>query len=252
MLRMIVRSYTAQKKQDAAVKAVQEYASQHPKSARVQELLAEVYLAIGQRQQARAALLAAKAADPNFTTADLGLAQLDMAEGHEKEATATLSGLIQRNSKDVAARMMLAAIKEKTGNPSAAMEEYKKILELQPSNVVVLNNLAYDLVEYGNQQDEALKYAQKATELAPDAPAVANTMGWILYRKGLYNMALPYLEKAADKEPNARRKIHVAMVYLKMGDRERGQQNMVAAMKLDPSLPEIRTAQQMLDSMPGR
>ena len=77
-------------------------------------------------------------------------------------------------------------------------------------------------------------------------------MGWILYRKGLYNMALPYLEKAADKEPNARRKIHVAMVYLKMGDRERGQQNMVAAMKLDPSLPEIRTAQQMLDSMPGR
>jgi tetratricopeptide (TPR) repeat protein len=42
MLRMVVRTYTAQKKNDAAVKAVQDYANEHPKSARVQELLAEV------------------------------------------------------------------------------------------------------------------------------------------------------------------------------------------------------------------
>jgi len=233
------------------LKMVQEYAAQHPKSARVQEVLAEVALANGQRQPARAALMAAKAADPNFTAADMGLAQLDLAEGHEKEAAATLSALVQRNSRNVAARMLLASIKEKDGNPTAAIEEYKKILEIQPANILVLNNLAYDLAEYGNQQDEALKYAQKATELAPDAPAVENTMGWILYHKGLYSLALPYLEKAADKEPNARRKIHVAMAYLKMGDRERGQQNLVAAMKLDPSLPEIRTAQQMLEAMQG-
>jgi tetratricopeptide (TPR) repeat protein len=252
LLRMMVRTYVSQKKPDAAVKMVQDYATQHPKSARVQELLAEVSLASGQRQQARAALMAAKAADPDFTPAELGLAQMDMAEGREKEATATLNSLVQRNGKNVAARMMLAAIKEKGGNPSAAMEEYKKILEVQPSNVVVLNNLAYDLVEYGNQQEEALKYAQRATELAPDAPAVENTMGWILYRKGLYSMALPYLEKAAEKEPNARRKIHVAMTYIKMGDRERGQLNLLAAAKLDPSIPEIKTAQQMLDSMQGR
>jgi tetratricopeptide (TPR) repeat protein len=251
LLRLMVRSYWAQKRPEAALKMLQDHARQYPKSAPVQEVLAEVALANGQRPQARAALLAAKAANPNFTQADLALAQLDMAEGREKEAAATLSALVQRNGKNVPARMLLAAVREKDGNMSAAMEEYRKILEIQPSNVLVLNNLAYALAERGNQQDEALKYAQRATELAPDAPAVANTMGWILYHKGLYSMALPYLEKAADQEPNARRKAHVAMTYLKMGDRERGQQNLVAAMKLDPNLPEIRTAQQMLDAMQG-
>ena len=109
------------------------------------------------------------------------------------------------------------------------------------------SNLAYDLAEYRNQSDEALKYAQKAAELAPDAPAVENTLGWVLYRKGLYSLALPHLEKAADKEPSARRKCHLAMAYLKMGDQDRAQKNLNAALKLDPSVPEIRTAQQMFE-----
>lgn len=58
-------------------------------------------------------------------------------------------------------------------------------------------------------------------------------------------------EITADKEPSARRKCHVAMAYIKIGDQERGQKNLDAALKLDPSIPEIRTAQQMLDEMQG-
>ena len=151
----------------------------------------------------------------------------------------------------IAARSMLAAAEDMRGNRVPAMDAYKKVLELQPSNIAALNNLAYDLAEYANQPDEALKYAQKAAELAPDAPAVADTLGWAFYRKGLYTLALPHLQRAADKEPTARRKCHVAMAYLQMGDQERGQNNLAAALKLDPNIPESRTAQQILDAMPG-
>ena len=252
LLRMMVRSYVAQKKPEAAVKMVRDFAAQHPTSARVQEFLAEVYLANGQRPQARAALMASKAADPNFAPADLNLAQLDIAEGRDKEATETLNALVKRNDKDVAARMMLAGIKEKAGNPTAAMDEYKKILEIQPSNIMVLNNLAYDLVEYGHQQDEALRYAQKGLPNSrPTRRRSRTPWAGFCIAKACTAWRCPIWRKPPTRNPTPGAKCHVAMTYLKMGDRERGQQNLVAAMKLDPSLPEIKTAQQMLDAMQG-
>ncbi|HXI38634.1 MAG TPA: tetratricopeptide repeat protein [Bryobacteraceae bacterium] len=249
VLRLIVGSYAAQKQPAEGARMVQEYARQHPKSAPVQQFLAELLMADGHRAEARTALMAAKAADPKFTRADLALAQLDIAEGHVNEAAQRLSTLLAQNPKNPPAQLMLAGIEDSRGNRTAAIGGYKKILETQPDNLLVLNNLAYDLAENKEQQDEALRYAQKAAELAPDAPAVQNTLGWVLYHKGLYSMALPHLEKAADKDPTARHKCHLAMVYLKMGDQKNGEENLAAAMKLDPNIPEIRAAQQIMDNM---
>jgi len=251
VLRMIVGSYASEKQIPAAVRWIQDHAAQHSKSAPVQQFLAEVLLANGQPVQARAALLAAKAANPVSTAPDLTLARLDLAEGHLDSAMQQINGVLVRNPDNLAARTLLAGLEDQRGNRAAAIAAYKKVLDLQPTNVTRLNNLAYDLAEFGNQPDEGLKYAQRAAKLAPNAPAVENTLGWTLYRRGLYSMALPHLEKAAQKEPSALRKYHVAMAYLKMGDQDRGQQNLEAARKLDPNLPELRTAFQVLFEMQG-
>jgi len=251
VLRLMVASYTSQKQPDGAARMLQEYARQHPKSAPVQHLLAEVLLATGRRAEARAALLAAKTADSRFTRADLALAQLDAAEGHVGEAASTLSTILARNPQNVTAWLMLAGIDDLRGNRVAAIEGYKKILETEPANLPALNNLAYDLSETRDQQDEALKYAQKAAELAPETPSVEDTLGWVLYRKGLYGVAVPHLEKAADKDPTALHKCHLAMAYFKMGEQGLGEKNLAVAVKLNPNLPEIRAARQVLDEMKG-
>jgi tetratricopeptide (TPR) repeat protein len=251
VLRMIVQSYVAEKQVAGAVDFVQHYAAAHNKSASLQQFLGELLMANGQRPQARAALLAAKAANPQLVKADLLLAELDAADGRTGDAIKALSGVLASNPKNAPGQFLLASLQDRSGNYQPAIAAYKKVLDLQPSNVLALNNLAYDLIEYANQPDEALKYAQKASELAPDVPAVENTLGWVLYRKGLYSMALPYLEKAADKEPNARRKCHVAMAYLRLGDESRGQKNLEAALKLDPSVPEIRATQKVLEEIEG-
>ena len=49
------------------------------------------------------------------------------------------------------------------------------MLELDPSDSQASNNLAYLLIEYRNEFDEALKYAQKAVELVLDRPAYLDT-----------------------------------------------------------------------------
>ncbi len=247
LLRLMVITYLDQKQAAEGIRVAQQYAAQHLKSAPVQYYVAGLLIANGQRAEGRAALQAAKSADPKFTPADVSLAQLDAGEGHTDEAAKTLTAVLARNPQNVPGRLLLANIEDARGNRNAALDGYRKVLETQPSNVLALNNLAYDLSKSDDQLDEALRYAQKAVELAPDAPSVQNTLGWIFYRKGLYSMALPHLEKAATLEPSALRKCHLAMAYLEMGDQQRGQQTLLAAMKLDPSLPELKDAQLLLD-----
>jgi len=110
-----------------------------------------------------------------------------------------------------------------------------------------LNNVAYLLADYKNQPDEALKYAQKAQELTPNDPDSADTLGWVLYRKGLYSLAAATFESAVAK-PGAGTvaRYHLAMAYAKMGTRERGRAVFETALKLDPKLPEASAARQLL------
>ena len=51
---------------------------------------------------------------------------------------------------------------------------------------------------------------------------------------------------AAAKRPTATGKYHLAMAYLKMGDRRRGTEALNQALKMDPKLPEAAMARQVL------
>ena len=84
--------------------------------------------------------------------------------------------------------------------------------------------------------DEALKYAQQAVELAPDNPAVQDTLGWVYCRKGIYVSAIRYLKTAVEKDSTPLRKYHLGMAYLKAGDRDLGQRMLTAALEADPKL----------------
>jgi Tfp pilus assembly protein PilF len=85
--------------------------------------------------------------------------------------------------------------------------------------------------------DEASKLAQRAAELAPDNAAVQDTLGWVYYRKGNYTTALPYLKAAVTKEPTPRREFHLAVCYLKSGNKDLGEKLLQKAIREDPKLP---------------
>jgi len=66
--------------------------------------------------------------------------------------------------------------------------------------------------------DEALKYAQSAVELAPEAGFAQDTLGWVHYRKGIYDGALRCFDRAVQREPTAVNKYHLALAYSRTGD----------------------------------
>ena len=243
-LNILVQSYAAQKQMPAAVQKVRDYAAGRPKSAQVQEFLGQLLASSGDRMGARKAFEGAKAADASLVGPDVALAELDAGEGKRDEARKRLSALVSAHPDSLAGQVLWAQVELDDGKNAAAIDHFRKALALDEKNAGVLNGLAYLLADNG-QADEALKYAQQAKELAPDNPAVDDTLGWTYYKKGLYSMAVTQLESATAKGDSARRRYHLAMAYLKAGDANRGRQAFQMALKMDPKLPEAQAAQQM-------
>jgi Tfp pilus assembly protein PilF len=84
---------------------------------------------------------------------------------------------------------MLLAEKEIETDQKSAVVRYKKALLLNENNFVVLNNLAYLLME-DNQLDDAFTFAERAFDLQPDNAATVDTYAQILVRQGKHEQAL--------------------------------------------------------------
>jgi tetratricopeptide (TPR) repeat protein len=124
---------------------------------------------------------------------------------------------------------------------------YQRVVESDPSNVVALNNLAFALANHSNQIDDAIRYAERAGQIAPVSAAVQDTIGWAYFRKGIYRTSASYLEKANTLEPSAGRMYHLAMAYAKSGRPDEARKTYQAALKMNSLAPEAQMAKQLLN-----
>ncbi len=228
------RDYAARKQPQIAIERLRAVAAQRPQSAALQLLLGRWLADAGLADEARKAYEAGKKADPKSTEAEMALAQLDMRQGSMDSARRHLEAVVAGESQNIAARVLLAEIAKKAGDTKGAIDQYRAILSLDDHNLVALNDLAFILCK--DNPDEALKFAQQAGELAPDNPAVEDTLGWIYYRNGVYKSAVHYLKTAVEQDSTPRRKYHLGMAYLRSGDRDLGRQMVQAALEAEPTL----------------
>ena len=248
-MEILVRSYAMQNQTAAGIEKLREFAAARPKSAEVQTMLGNWLLTAGNVKAARAAYVAAKAANPNYSPADLAIAQVDVENGQLDSARQILTALLVREPKNLEALLSLGTAEQLAGDRKAAVEHYRAVLAADSRNVAALNNLAFLMTDTPDQMDEGLKYAQQAVQLAPESPSVLDTTGWAYYQKGIYRTGVKYLESAVSKEGTAVRRYHLAMAYMKSGEPQRGREALQIALKMNPNLPEARTAQAMLDKV---
>jgi tetratricopeptide (TPR) repeat protein len=234
--RLLVDSYLAQKQPAKAEQRLKAIVAEHPQSAPLENLLGQWYLNAKNLPAARKAFEAALAADPKLQAAGLALAGVDYQEKHLDAARQRLLGMVAADPKNVPALIMLGTLAGEMNNREEAIGRYRTVLEVDSSNIMALNNLAYTLAP--SNPDEALKYAQQAAEQAPESAAVEDTLGWIYYKKAIYSEAVHYLETAVAKEPTPRRQFHLALSYLKAGNRDLGQKTLQLALQQDPKLVE--------------
>jgi tetratricopeptide (TPR) repeat protein len=238
-------SYLAEKNKDKASSVTREYVSRAPNSSAGQQFLGSWLLRNGDVSGARTAFEESKRLDPKSDGANFGLVQIAMRDGKLEEARDLLTEIVNREPHNAVALFSLGEIEDKAGHASAAVGYYDRVLQEDSTNVPAMNNLAYILADTQTDPDRALALAQKVKELVPENAAIDDTIGWAYYNKGLFQASLDYLGKAANGG-TPRRKCHLAMAEIKLGDREKAAVLLQAVLKEDPTSPEAHKALQLL------
>jgi tetratricopeptide (TPR) repeat protein len=212
----------ADKQYAAAIDRVQKVIDKDPKLAQPWALKAKIYLAQRDFAHAEPDLLKAVDLDPKLEPAYQLLAQLYVASNRQEEAIAKLTAFVENNkgAQAAPALLQLATIQEQLKHFDAARDAYEKLLTVSPNVPFALNNLAVLYSEHFGQLDKAYDLATKAKEAANE-PHIADTLGWILFKRGDYNGALPLLQDSAAKLPNLPEiQFHLGMTYYMLGEEE--------------------------------
>ena len=165
--------------------------------------------------------------------------------GRGKEANSRLVQWLKENPDDVPLRMYLAEVYLVDGQTRAAIEQYQAILQQNPKYMPAMNNLATAYQQEKNPL--ALEYAEKAYQMAPDNPAIMDTLGWILIEQGNTGRGLPLLQKAVSGAPEAGEiRYHFAAGLVKAGDNAKARKELETLLSSGKSFPSREKAGTLL------
>jgi tetratricopeptide (TPR) repeat protein len=203
---------------DSARERIHRYFRKTPELPAAHCLEGKVLIAEGKWDLAAAELKKTLQLDPNFSTAYDLLVQTYIATNKLSEAASQLQAEISKDPKNTSALLMLALLHERMENFPHARDAYEKVLSVNPNFVLALNNLAYLDAERLNDLDRAYELARRARDLQWDNPAIADTLGWVLSKRGDYQQALTILQDSAEKLPdNPEIQFHLGMTAYAMG-----------------------------------
>jgi tetratricopeptide (TPR) repeat protein len=156
--------------------------------------------------------------DPNFSSAYDLLVQAYLATNKLPQAVSQLQAELSQNPNNAPALMTLALLYERMQDYPKERDAYEKLLVIKPEFFPALNNLAYLYAERLNDLDKAYDLARKAHELQPQDAAAADTLGWVLYKRGDYQQALTILQESAEKAADRPEiQFHLGMTAYMMG-----------------------------------
>src|SRR4051794_9095310 len=97
--------------------------------------------------------------------------------------------------------MMLGTMYQAKGDSAGAEKTFKQVLQLEPDNPVAANNIAFAMLQRGDNVDMALSLAQTARKGLPNVASTADTLALAYFKKGAYRSAIDLLENALKQDP---------------------------------------------------
>ena len=236
----------ADKQAAKATSRIQAYIEKNPKSAQALAIRAKVHLAQQDRAGAEADLVKSIELDPKLEASYLLLAQLYLATNRAQQAVEKLQQYTKDNN-SVPALMELAMIEQRLKHFAEARDAYEKVINAAPNAAIALNNLADLYSEQFGQIDKAYDLAKRAKDAAPNEAHIADSLGWITFKKGDYRNALPLLNESAAKLPdNGEIQYHLGLTQYMLGDEEAARTTLQKAVQSASAFPQKEEAQQRL------
>jgi len=168
-----------------------------------------------------------------------------MAAGKPQAADEVMTQWLTEVPGDIEARTYLADSYVARKEYGKAVAQYQQVLQIDRDNVRALNNVAW---AYQQTRDpRALAAAERAYQLAPANPEVADTLASILLDQGETKRAVELLDRAADNaaaSPAIR--YHLAVALVKSGDRARARRQLERLLQGSPAFPQRAEAEALL------
>lgn len=206
---------------DKALEAVREAAKLEPREPLVQFRL---ILALGQNNKPDEAVSIARDSlknDPANADFNQILGYILTQYGKNDEAIAHYKSLLERfpNKEDVVkiARSGLSVVYINLGEFAKAEKELETLLERDPDEAGVNNDLGYLYADQGKNLEKAESMIRKALAERPDDAAYLDSLGWVLFKRGKFKEATQQLE-AAVKQNEAKESSTDATIYEHLGD----------------------------------
>ena len=149
-----------------------------------------------------------------------------------------------------------AGLLERAGDIDGAIATYETLYARDTGNVVLANNLASLITTWRNDPaslDRAYAVARRLR--GTTVPAFADTYGWIAFRRGEHDEALPYLETAAKglaQDPVVQ--VHLGMAYAALNRTDEAKATLQKAIEMagpDSTLAPVAEAKAKLAELGG-
>ena len=246
-LRLLASIFLFEKQPAQAISRVQAQIAKSPQNGDMYTLLAELQNATGDPKAGLDSADKAMQLNPNDSGAVIAYTRAEIGSGDSAKAIAKWQQWTKDHPTDVRAFTLLGSLQESQGDRNGAMDSYKKALAIQPEQPVAANNLAYLMVDSGQNLDVALSLAQVARRGAPTSPSTADTLAWIYYKKGNYESARDLLEEATKGAPNnAAIHYHLGMTYAKLSKSTDAISHLKKAAALAPNTQTAKDADKEL------
>jgi tetratricopeptide (TPR) repeat protein len=234
-----------------AIDRAQKFIERDPKQAQAWTLMGKIYLAQQDFTRGEPDLLKAIELDPKLEPAYLLLTRLYVDSNQQERAIEKLTEFIDRNKdsgqKIAPALAQLGLIQQNLKHFNEAADAYEKLLASSPKYVLALNNLAFLYSDNLGQLDKAYDLAKRARDVDPSDPHVADTLGWILYKKGDYSAAIRLLQESAGRltgDPDIQ--FHLGMAQYMLGAEEPARLALQQAVDIGTDFPGKEEARRRL------
>jgi tetratricopeptide (TPR) repeat protein len=143
-------------------------------------------------------------------------------------------------------RYARASVFEDEGKINEALKELELVLKARPEDPAAMNAYGFTLADHFKSLAKARKLIERAHVAAPKNAAILDSLGWVLFRQGHDEDALPYLRLAYSDDRGGDIAAHLGEVLWQQGKRDEAQRLWNEASLVDADNKLLKSTRQRL------
>lgn len=185
--------------QQKAVKQMAELAKKDTKNAELHGVLQKAYIVLKQYRQALEVQDRLDSINGYDAMSAMQRYRLNAMMKNNKQAIYEIERYLDIDPDNYQFQVFRMQLYEQTHQPPEKMvPAYEAVLRMDSRNIVVMNNLAWNLCLLGRNLMQAEELSRITIMREPSNPIYLDTYGWIMYQLGDCQSALFYLERAIE------------------------------------------------------